>query len=198
MNSKQRNKKVQVKLPASTDAWKKEPKTRTLHHHLKQAQQEAERLREQTVPHEKYEELQQQLRNVNLSESQAFEGWRKEQEKVAKVTRRLDVVIKQMDTLCALYNDALACRAPAKNYALFLMERYLQLKIKAVRAGAPIEINTIDDFINCCKHYGVKVQRLLCEFYLHNLVLEQETELNPVPFVGDIQLQAFISFSQSN
>jgi len=77
--------------------------------------------------------------------------------KVAKVTRRLDIVIKHMDTLCSLYNDVLACRAPVKNYALFLMERYLQLKIKAVKAGAPIQINTLDDFINCCKHYGVKV-----------------------------------------
>ena len=92
---------------------------------LKHAQQEAEKLREQTVPCEKYEELQQQLRNVNQSKSQSFEGWRKEQEKVAKVTRRLDTIIKQMDTLCSLYNDVLTCRAPAKNYALFLLERYL-------------------------------------------------------------------------
>lgn len=76
-----------------------------------------------------------------------------------------------MDTLCSLYNDILACRAPAKNYALFLLERYLQLKIKAVKVGAPIQINTVNDFIDCYKHYGVKVQRLLCEFYLHNLVL---------------------------
>jgi len=81
-----------------------------------------------------------------------------------------------MDTLCSLYTDVLVCRAPAKNYALLLMERYLQLKIKVVKVGAPIQINTIDDFINFCKHYGVKVQRLLCEFYLHNLVLDQETE----------------------
>ena len=80
-----------------------------------------------------------------------------EEERVAKVTHRLDVVIKQMDTLCSLYTDVLACRAPAKNYALFLMERYLQLKIKAVKAGALIEINIVDDFINCCKNYGVKV-----------------------------------------
>jgi len=68
------------------------------------------------------------------------------------------------------------------------MERYFQLKIKAVKEGAPIQINTLSNFINCCKHYGVKVQRLLCEFYLHNLVLDEETELNPGPFVGDIQL----------
>lgn len=93
-----------------------------------------------------------------------------------------------MDTLCSLYIDILTCRPPARNYAFFLMERYLQLKIKAVKAGAPIEINTIDDFINWCKHYGVKVQRLLCEFYLHNLVLDQETNQNPSPFVGDVQL----------
>ena len=60
--------------------------------------------------------------------------------------------------------------------------------------GAPIQINTVNDFIDCCKHYGIKVQILLCEFYLHNLVLDQETDLNPSPFVGDIQLQAFVSF----
>ena len=99
-----------------------------------------------------------------------------------------------MDIVCSLYNDVLAYRAPAKNYALFLLEQYLRLKIKAVRAGAPIQINTVNDFIDCCKHYGVKVQRLLCEFYLHNLVLDQENDLNPGPFVGDIQLQAFVSF----
>ena len=213
-NSRQRNEKVQVKLPASEKSWKRDPKTKTLHHKMKQArqeadqlreqmvprekyeelQQEAEQLREQEIPREKYEELQQQLRNMRQSESQAFEGWQKEQEKVAKVTRRLDAVIKQLDTVCSLYSDVLTCRALVKNYALFLLERYLRLKIKAVRAGAPIQINTVNDFIDCCKHYGVKVQRLLCEFYLHNMVLEQETDLNPGPFVGDIQLQAFVSF----
>ena len=61
LNSKQRNRKVQVKLPASTALWKKDPKTRTLHKMMKEAQQEAEQLREQTVPKERYEELQQQL-----------------------------------------------------------------------------------------------------------------------------------------
>jgi len=69
LDSKQLNKKVQVKLLASTAAWKRDPKTVTLRKGLKQAQQEAEKLREQTVPHEKYEELQQQFRNVNQSES---------------------------------------------------------------------------------------------------------------------------------
>jgi len=59
LNSKQRNKKVQVKLPASIAVWRRDPKTITLRKRLKQAQQEAENLREQTVPRKKYEELQQ-------------------------------------------------------------------------------------------------------------------------------------------
>ena len=50
---------------------KKDPKTRTLHKMMKEAQQEAEQLREKTVPKERYEELQQQLRNISQSESQA-------------------------------------------------------------------------------------------------------------------------------
>jgi hypothetical protein len=118
----------------------------------------------------------------------------KEQEEVTQVTYKLDTTIKQMNDLCSLYNNVLACRAPAKNYALFLLERYLQLQIKAVKAGTPIQINNVNDFIDCCRHYGVKVQRLLCELYLHDLVLSQETELNPGPSIGDIQFQAFISF----
>ena len=93
-----------------------------------------------------------------------------------------------------MYTDVLACRCLAKNYALFLLERYLKLKIKAVRAGKSIELKTIDDFVTCCKLYGVKVHRLLCEFYLHNLILENDSETNPSPFVGDIQYHAFISF----
>ena len=45
--------------------WKRDPKTRTLHKMMKQDQQEAEQLREQAVPWEKYEVLQQQLQNVS-------------------------------------------------------------------------------------------------------------------------------------
>lgn len=33
------------------------------------------------------------------------------------------------------------------------------------------------------------------EIYLHNFILEEEVDKNPIPFVGDIQFQAFISFA---
>lgn len=78
---------------------------------------------------------------------------------------------------------------------MFSLEQYVLLKTKAVRAGKPIELGTIEDFINFCKQHGVKVQTLLFEFYLYNFILENEVENNPNPFIGDIQFQDFISFA---
>jgi hypothetical protein len=37
----------------------------------------------------------------------------------------------------------------------------------------------------------------LCELYLHNFILEENREENPNPFTGDIQFQAFLSFSKN-
>jgi len=131
---------------------------------------------------------------MNTIESETFDRYRKVEDKVERKKLKLDRVMARIDTICSLYTDVLACRAPATNYSLFLLEKYLLLKIKAVRARKSIELKTVEDFINCCKQHDVKVQRLVCEFYLHNFVLENEVEKNPNPFVGDVQFQAFISF----
>lgn len=104
---------------------------------LAQAQLTIEKLEEETIPQQRYQELQRQLQNINVSQSEAFEKCRRAEERTEKVKNRLETVMCQMDTLCALYKYVLACRSPAKNYTLFLLERYLQLKTKAVRAGKP-------------------------------------------------------------
>ena len=114
------------------------------------------------------------MKIIHEEKAEAHEKCQKAEEKADKVMNQLKVAYKQMDTLFSLYTDVLACRCPAKNYALFLLERYLQLNIKVVRVGKSIELKTIDDFVSCCKLYGIKVQHLLCEFYLHNLILENE------------------------
>lgn len=112
-----------------------------------------------------------------------------------KIKFKLDKFISHTNTICSLHSDFLTCKSLTTNYALFLLEQYLLLKIKAVRAGKSIELRTIEDSINRCKQHGVKVQRLLCDFYLHNFTLENKVAKNPNHFVGDVQFQAFISFA---
>lgn len=61
---------------------------------------------------------------MNASESEAFEKYRKVEERTEKIKLRLEKTRGQMDTIFSLYIDILACRSLANNYALFLMERY--------------------------------------------------------------------------
>ncbi len=48
------------------------------------------------------------------------------------------------------------------------------LKIKALKVGKPVEIKTTLDFVKCFRERDEKVQRLLCEFYMHNFFLEDD------------------------
>ena len=94
---------------------------------------------------------------------------------------------KLITMIFSLYSDVLTCRALATNYALFLVEWYLLLKIKAVRAGKPTAFKTIEEFFHCWNDQDEQVQCLLCELYMHNFFLEEDMDNNPSPFIGDIQ-----------
>lgn len=60
---------------------------------------------------------------MNTLESETRDKYQKAEERIGKMKLRLENVMSQMDTICSLYTDVLACRSPADNYALFLLER---------------------------------------------------------------------------
>lgn len=145
------NKSTQTTIQAKDFMTRNDPIIVNLQEELAQAQLALEWLEQETVSKKKYQELKRQLQDMKKAKSENFDKCRKAKEKFEKTKLRLDKVIIQTYTLCSLYTDVLACISPANNYALFLLERYLLLKIKAVRAGKPIELKTIEDFINFCK-----------------------------------------------
>ena len=63
----------------------------------------------------------------------------------------LDGALEQIKNVFSIYSDILACRAPATNYALFLLEHYLLLKVKSIRVGTPYEFTTVSNFVSCFK-----------------------------------------------
>lgn len=66
------------------------------------------------------------------------------------VQEQVEQAKNQISTIFSIYNDALSCRALETNYALFLIERYLLLKFKAIRAGKSTTFRTIEEFFHCC------------------------------------------------
>ena len=71
------------------------------------------------------------------------------------------------------------------------------MKFKAIRVGKYTNFRTIEEFFHYCNQQDEQVQRLLCELYMHNFFLEEDTDNNPSPFIGDVQLQAFLSFAKN-
>ena len=56
-----------------------------------------------------------------------------------------------METIFSLYSDALSCQPPTINYALLLLEIYLLLKVKVMKAGKLAKIKTTPDFVKYFK-----------------------------------------------
>jgi hypothetical protein len=105
--------------------------------------------------------------------------------------------LEKIKEIFDVYSDAINYRAHATNYTLFLLERYLFLSVKAIRVGKPITFTTAPEFISCFGEQEEKVQYFLCELYFHNFILEDDRKYNPGPFIGDIQFQAFLSFTKN-
>jgi hypothetical protein len=105
--------------------------------------------------------------------------------------------LEKIKDIFSVYSDIVACMAPATNCTLFLLEHYLLLRVKAIREGKPFEFTIVSDFISCFKEQEDGVQYFMCEIYLHNFILGENRKDNPNPFTGDIQFQAFLSFSKN-
>jgi len=105
--------------------------------------------------------------------------------------------LEQIRNIFSIYSDVLACRAPANNYALFLLEQYFLLKVREIRAGTHSDFATVSNFVSCFKQEDDAIKYFLCELYLHNFILEGNRDENPNPFTGDIQFHAFLCFSKN-
>jgi hypothetical protein len=71
------------------------------------------------------------------------------------------------------------------------------LRIKAIRAGKPFDFTIVYEIVSCFREQEEGVQYFLCELYLHNFILGENRNGKPNPFIGDIQFQAFLSFTKN-
>lgn len=109
-----------------------------LQEELAQAHLALKKYRNETVHLQNYQELQKKFRQLTVTEDETFSRFRQVQEILKKVKIKVDKVMDQIDTISSLYSDVLSCRLPTTNYAMFLLQRYLLLKIKAIKADKPI------------------------------------------------------------
>jgi len=71
----------------------------------------------------------------------------KSHEKLQKDKEQLEIVL-------SIYSETLSCQAPTTNYAVFLLERYLLLKIKVIKVGKSVAIETTPDLFKCFREHN--------------------------------------------
>ena len=93
-----------------------------------------------------------------------------------------------------LAQELMGTRKPSASYPVFLFEKFVWFKLKAVQEGISFEIATSAKFLETFFGSNFEEQNLLCELYLHEMACPLDHHSNPVPFAGDVQLRAFTSF----
>jgi hypothetical protein len=96
-----------------------------------------------------HQNIVKQLKDMTQIESDTYATLSRAQEKVKKMQTQLEKDLEQIKYICDVYSDAINCRAPATNYILFLLERYLLLIVKAIKEGKPISFSIVPKFISC-------------------------------------------------
>ena len=117
-----------------------------MHNELIQVWHELAQRRKEVVPLQEHQALLKKLKDLSTTEDEIFSQLREERMKVKKAQDQVEKAKKQIDMVFSLYSDVLTYRAPATNYALLFLERYLLLKIKVVRVGNPTTFKTIEEF----------------------------------------------------
>ena len=116
---------------------------------LGQAQWALAQHQDEMVTKDEHQNIVKQLKDMTTIESETYVALTISQGNIKKVQTQLEKSLEKIKEICDVYYDVINCRAPATNYTLFLSERYLLLRVKAIKAGKPISFSTVPDFISC-------------------------------------------------
>ena len=86
---------------------------------------------------------------MTTAEGETYAALTRAQEKIKKVQTQLEKALEKIKEICDVYSDAINCKSPATNYMLFLLERYLLLRVKPIKERKPISFSTVLEFISC-------------------------------------------------
>ena len=90
--------------------------------------------------------------------------------------------------------EALQCRQPAKSYALYLKDQWLQFQIKTLAQRGTIPFQDCGQFMHLCNHSSAKDKAKLGKFYLHNIELADMNLWDQNAALGGLELMAMASW----
>lgn len=100
----------------------------------------------------------------------------------------------QLACMSSWAEEAIQCRKPAKIYALYLKEQWLQFQINTLAQRGITPFQNYHQFMALCDSSSLEDKAKLSEFYLHNLALPNMNLWDPNAVAGDVQVMAMASW----
>ncbi|KAH9307409.1 hypothetical protein KI387_035320, partial [Taxus chinensis] len=105
--------------------------------------------------------------------------------------------LAKIHMVCIMSEKLLACRRPSPAYSVFLEEQFIHWQLSRIACGLPHELKDESEFMAAYSLSSPKQKNILCEFYLCNFMLEKNTGFMINLYVGESQLNAFVSVLQN-
>jgi len=115
-------------------------------------------------------------------------------EEIEVLKEQLERQKQRMEHALKLADQALACRPPPRVYAFCLKEQYLFLQLMLTLRNVNAKFKTAQDFYGLYQTLPPWQHNILCELYVHNFVIPVETKWNPLLYIRDVHLKAFMSW----
>ena len=149
---------------------------------------------------------QEELKRIREQGTQTITGYiehmdrekhkrEKQRKKIENLEENVQILKTDKEEMFSLAQQVMACRPPTHSYALFLHEQYIFFYLESIRHEVNHEIKDPIQFYRILRIHDVLNQHLMCELYMHDYFLSNYQTFNPIPFVGDIQLRAFTSYT---
>ena len=115
-------------------------------------------------------------------------------DEIESLREQLEKLKKQMNKALKLVDQAMAYRPPPSVYAMCLKEQFLLFELMKTMRNIDYKFKNAQDFYNVYQTFTSWKKNLLCELYLHNCIIPQETEWNPLLYIEDVHLRALLSW----
>lgn len=120
--------------------------------------------------------------------------YRRAKFEINKLQQEIEMLGVDRDYVCHLGHTMAQYSLPSPVYSIFLKRELISLHARALVAGAPCYIHTIDQFLELYKQLDRLGKNLLYELFQHDLVVTGYNEWDPKPYVGDAHIKGFASF----
>jgi alkylhydroperoxidase/carboxymuconolactone decarboxylase family protein YurZ len=140
---------------------------------------------------EKLKEMGRELSNIRDKEAMMEAQLEAEN---AWLRGKLQERERQLAAMASLSLEAIQCKMPAKSYALYLKEQWLQFQIKTLAQRGIMPFQDYRQFINLYDQSTLEDRAKMSEFYIHNLALTYLNVWGPNSKLRDLQLMALASW----